>query len=364
MDRLPLWRMGSQGATNRGWDATRSFQGNAGASFSRLPEENRGECCRLRCYPCPDAREADWGLEKDHRVRQEAWPSLSSSGYEQADGPGSPEGYGVAERDLSRWLYAECCGVSGVQESRHTEGYLGLDAGDSGERQGDVLLSATDEEEIMLTVWFIRHAQSLANAGEKTNDPGAIELTDLGQKQADYIGNYFERDPDLIVSSPFIRARQTAQFLTSRVPNVPAEVWPVQEFTYLNPERCQNTTTAERSPMADEYWERYDPHYVDGGSAESFASLMERVDSMWNILLEMRGDKWVVMFSHAMFIKAALWRWLHPDDRITPQGMRHYRNFLYSFPIPNGSILEAGFDRQLSFGPPLTDHLPEELKEK
>lgn len=214
----------------------------------------------------------------------------------------------------------------------------------------------------MLKVWFIRHGQSQANAGEKTSDSSGIELTELGRKQADYIGNYFERDPDLIVSSPYLRALQTAQFLTSRVPNAPFEIWPVQEFTYLSQERCRDTTVTERGPMAGEYWDRYDPHYVDGDLAESFASLMTRVDSMWNILLEMRGDKWVVLFSHAMFIKAALWRWLHPDNRVTPKGMRHYRNFLYSFPIPNGAILEADFDRNLSFGPPWTEHFPDDLR--
>ena len=138
----------------------------------------------------------------------------------------------------------------------------------------------------MLNIWFIRHAQSQANAGEKTNDPSAIELTSLGREQAGLIASHFERAPDLIVTSPYRRAQQTAQCLTKRFPEVPHETWPVQEFTYLSQERCRDTTVTERVPMAGEYWDRYDPHYVDGEPAESFAAFIGRVDSMWTKMRE------------------------------------------------------------------------------
>ena len=214
----------------------------------------------------------------------------------------------------------------------------------------------------MLNIWFIRHGQSQANAGQKTSDSSGIELSSLGRKQAELVADHFSKAPDLIVSSPYARARQTSECLTRRFPKVPFETWPVQEFTYLAHERCENTTETERVPLAHEYWERYDPHYVDGEAVESYAGFMARVEETWTRLTSDHRDKWVVVFSHAHFIKASIWWWLHPKDRLTPKGMRRYRNFLYSVPIPNGAILKASLGDEFSFGVPLIDHIPEDLR--
>ena len=55
------------------------------------------------------------------------------------------------------------------------------------------------------------------------------------------------------------------------------EEWPIQEFTYLDPARCQNMTPAERAPMVRAYWELADPTHVDGAGAESFTAFLSRV---------------------------------------------------------------------------------------
>jgi len=52
-------------------------------------------------------------------------------------------------------------------------------------------------------VSFIRHAESAANAGVATSDPGTISLTQLGHEQALAVSRYFGTTPDLIVCSPF-----------------------------------------------------------------------------------------------------------------------------------------------------------------
>lgn len=214
----------------------------------------------------------------------------------------------------------------------------------------------------MLNIWFIRHAQSQANAGQKTSEPSEIGLSPLGLQQAELVADHIKQAPDLIVSSPYLRARQTSECLTTRFPQVPFETWPVQEFTYLSQERCGDTTETERIPLSYEYWDRYDPHYVDGEAVESYAGFMARIEETWIRLTSDHRDKWVVVFSHAHFIKASIWYWLHPEDRLTPKGMRRYRNFLYSVPVPNGAILKASFGEEFSFGVPLMDHIPEGLR--
>jgi broad specificity phosphatase PhoE len=59
----------------------------------------------------------------------------------------------------------------------------------------------------MKTIYLIRH-------GQKVNQPGDPPLTDLGKKQAILTANHIKSlSFDLIVSSPSLRARQTAQII-------------------------------------------------------------------------------------------------------------------------------------------------------
>ena len=213
----------------------------------------------------------------------------------------------------------------------------------------------------MLNIWLIRHAQSQANAGERTADPALIELTAMGREQGSHLTDLFGRAPDMLVSSPYLRARQTAQFVADKHPDVPLETWPVQEFTYLDRRRCLNTTLAERIPMAREYWDRNDPLYMDGVGTESYAGLMGRVDDMWKRLLAGYDGKWVVVFSHAIFIRAALWHWLCEGDRVSEIGMKRFRSFLRAYAIPNAALLKVRYDGEFWAGQVKAEHIPEQL---
>lgn len=213
----------------------------------------------------------------------------------------------------------------------------------------------------MSIIWFIRHTQSQANAGERTIDPALIELTHLGKEQAIHIAEFFEQQPDIVVTSPYLRTRQTAQPLLDRLLNVPHEVWPVQEFTYLDYNRCRNTTVIERRPLVNEYWERNDPYYIDGERAESFASLLERVAQMWQKLRDEYDGKWVVIYSHAQFIRAALWYWLYADMKVSPQGMKSYRSFSFAIPIPNAAIIKLRYESEVWYSPVQIRHIPPHL---
>ena len=210
----------------------------------------------------------------------------------------------------------------------------------------------------MLNVWFIRHAQSQANAGERTADPALIELTPLGREQAAHVAGLFGRAPDLLVTSPYLRAWQTAKFVAGKYPDMPLETWPVQEFTYLNRQRCLNTTLAERIPMAREYWDRNDPHYVDGEGTESYAGLMGRAADLWKRLLAGYDGKWVAVFSHAQFIRAALWHWQCGGDRESEASMKRFRSFLRAFAIPNGAVLKARYDGEFWHSAVQSGHIP------
>ena len=214
----------------------------------------------------------------------------------------------------------------------------------------------------MQTIVFIRHAQSQANAGDRTADPAAIALTPLGREQAVHIAGIFANPPHLVVCSPYLRAQQTAEPLLQRYPNNQREIWPVQEFTYLAFDRCRDTTVQERQPMATEFWDRNDPAYKDGIGAESYAEFMNRVESTWRRLQTESIARDVVIFTHAQFIKAAIWFALHPGDHLSEKGMRRFRHFLYSFPVPNGAIVRTRLEPTFWTGTVDESHIPMPLR--
>jgi broad specificity phosphatase PhoE len=93
---------------------------------------------------------------------------------------------------------------------------------------------------------FIRHGQSTGNVGIPCEDLSLQELTEKGRQQAREVATNWTQTPDLIVTSPYLHAQQTAQPTIERFPSVPVEVWPIQEFAYLEPSRWNGTLSAER----------------------------------------------------------------------------------------------------------------------
>ncbi|HEX3732950.1 MAG TPA: phosphoglycerate mutase family protein [Mycobacteriales bacterium] len=153
-------------------------------------------------------------------------------------------------------------------------------------------------------MWLVRHGQSAANAGEATSDPATIPLTDVGHEQARKLARDIGWVPDLVVTSPFTRARQTARPLLDRCPQVATEVWPIHEFTYLASQRCANTTWQQRRPLVAAYWDREDLDFVDGPGAESFAQLAQRAKAFHRRLAEQKGS--IVAFGHETFFRTYL----------------------------------------------------------
>jgi len=195
----------------------------------------------------------------------------------------------------------------------------------------------------MKDLWFIRHAESLANIGRATSTPREIPLSDKGLAQAQALASAIDVRPDLIVLSPYQRALQTAAPLLERFPNVRTETLNVQEFTYLSISRCRGTSQEERKPWVVEYWQRADPNYCDGDQAESFAEFLNRCE---RFTFAMRGREFELafVFTHEQFIKGVLWNGLGLVPGISSVSMTAFDKYMCSFTIPNTSILPVKID--------------------
>jgi probable phosphoglycerate mutase len=199
----------------------------------------------------------------------------------------------------------------------------------------------------MPTVWLIRHAESAANAGLPTLNPGDIELTEKGWQQAEQIAQVFTVQPGLVVTSPYMRTKQTALPTLLRFPGSRQEEWPVHEFTYLSTSDRHYTTTHDRRPLVQAFWKRCDPTYVDGAGAESFMSFMRRARDIIE-RLKQHPERFIAVFSHEQFIHAILWLLLTGSDEISAAYMHQFQHFLTSLPLPNGAILKMHLSESLA----------------
>lgn len=155
-------------------------------------------------------------------------------------------------------------------------------------------------------IYLIRHGQSAANAGMRTDSPEDIPLTELGRRQARELLDRLQIEPELIVTSPYLRARETARPCIEKFPRARVIVADeAREFTYLAPATCRNTTAAERRGRVEAYWQAMNPCYVDGEGAESFEGLTQRAQTLCRQLLS-SSAKTIFVFSHEQLIKAIL----------------------------------------------------------
>lgn len=215
----------------------------------------------------------------------------------------------------------------------------------------------------MTMIWLIRHGESEANAGQSTGATAAIGLTPLGQAQAAALPAAFERAPDLIVSSGYRRAIDTAAPTRARFPQARYEQWPIHEVAVLSSASRHNTTPEQRQPLVAAYWQRADPHYIDGPGAESFVQLIERARDTLERLRQI-DQPFVAVFGHGLFTRALLWAHFVAPPALDAERMRTFRSFLTGFRVPNVSIIQVyrTSDRQLLFGRPSVAHLPAAMR--
>lgn len=166
----------------------------------------------------------------------------------------------------------------------------------------DLGLREADHHEIKSAqALVVRHGRSQSNAGQRTKTLYDVFLTDEGHQQAVHLAEFLPQKPTAIVHSPYIRTRLTANPSIDRFPEVEVLEWPIQEFTYLNPDKYNGTTHGERAVYTKKYWEDLNPEYRDGGIAESFADLWRRVDKFREDV-----DKLVpgaLVFTHGQFMR-------------------------------------------------------------
>ena len=145
---------------------------------------------------------------------------------------------------------------------------------------------------------LVRHGQTAANAARLLLGRADPPLTELGLRQAGAAAGVVDR-PTLVVSSPLVRARQTAELVAGDAQVVVDDRWIELDYGEYDGRPLDEVPT--------EIWDRWrtDPSYCPPGG-ESLATLGGRVREACAELAERGGDGDVVVVSHVSPIKAAV----------------------------------------------------------
>jgi broad specificity phosphatase PhoE len=143
---------------------------------------------------------------------------------------------------------------------------------------------------------LVRHGRTAANAERRLQGRLDLPLDDVGLAQVAGLAGWLGR-PDRVISSPLLRARQTAD--TFGVPYDVDDRWTELDYGAL-----------DGMPVADvgeDVWARWrvDPLYQAGGG-ESMATMNERVIPAAEELLADAAEQMIVVTTHVSPIKAAM----------------------------------------------------------
>ena len=194
----------------------------------------------------------------------------------------------------------------------------------------------------MLTVRFVRHAQSLVWAGiQPTTSDDLMPLSPLGSEQAKAFAQSVGEKPELIVHSPFVRTEQTSAPLRRKFPDVPSEVWPVHEFLCFDYKSFpQGIPFATWQAQHNHYWELLDPDYHQGASGESFRAFVARCRECLKRLegLARQGRERVLVFLHGYFMTELPLLVKNPSREVDTE---HMKAFLHADKVETVGILKS-----------------------
>ena len=183
----------------------------------------------------------------------------------------------------------------------------------------------------MKTIYLIRHAQSVANAGDNTDivtyANADIPITELGQQQAEQLAiwliKHVENVKEIFVS-PYLRTQQTAAPYVQKMQLLPTILDDLHEFNYLSFAKIKGKTFQELRNHAQCYWATNDVNFREDENCDSFASFFNQINRIREYFLE-KTDGVYVVYGHGFWIGVLLWQLLgRYSDELDMQKFREF----------------------------------------
>lgn len=184
-------------------------------------------------------------------------------------------------------------------------------------------------------LYFVRHGQSMANAGAFAMADREIPLSALGRQQVlDLLARWALR-PAQLYCSQMLRARQTAAYFAAAHGLAAQEIAELDEFSYLALATVEGKVPAEVAVLARDYWQRGDPAHRDGDIADSFDDFAARVEAFLARLHDFEDGS--VFVGHGIWIGLLAWR-LQGRTVNRPADMQAFRAFQTGMHVPNAGV--------------------------
>jgi broad specificity phosphatase PhoE len=174
------------------------------------------------------------------------------------------------------------------------------------------------------SLWFVRHAESAGNLAREAAEPSdaptldlpprdaEVPLSALGQEQAAALGRWFADEswrPSVILSSPYVRARSTAEAIVDAMdgalPVVIDERLRERDFGMWN--RLTHTGVAERYPEEARALREVGKFYFRPPGGESWCDVILRARSLLATLGHSAPGADVLLVAHEAVIKCFMY---------------------------------------------------------
>ncbi|MFW2176751.1 MULTISPECIES: histidine phosphatase family protein [unclassified Moraxella] len=177
-------------------------------------------------------------------------------------------------------------------------------------------------------IYLIRHAQSESNAGKLVRPNHEINITELGQTQANELAEWLQshiNEPiaDIFISQ-YVRTHQTAKPFLDKVGRSATMIDDLHEINYLDFERIKDLSFDEIRKLADEFWQK-SPSHQDSDVTDSFEQFVQRVKNV-RAFFDGLPDGTYVVFTHGMWIGMLMWQVLLGNSPRV-MNMQRFREF-------------------------------------
>jgi broad specificity phosphatase PhoE len=186
----------------------------------------------------------------------------------------------------------------------------------------------------MKTVYFVRHGESVSNAGGLILGAAKTPLTERGLLQAESIAERCSRlTIDVILASPALRTRQTAEVIAKRLGK---RVEYADEFLEWERGRARIGKRVDDSGIIEaekEMFNNLSNHDWRKDDAENFADLNERARKGLELLISRREEN-LLLIGHGLFSRILMGRAVMGSDFTG----RDCQRFLRSFKLENTGV--------------------------
>lgn len=197
------------------------------------------------------------------------------------------------------------------------------------------------------TILFVRHAESVANAGGVTMPNDKIPLSADGARCAEELAVRLPATAPRVLVSRALRAQQTAEPYCRRLGVVPIVEPLLDEFSIVCPSLIDGMTGAQRRVVVRPLWEEPDPHRRSGAQADTFMEFQERVQRFIDERLDELPDETVV-FGHGIWCGMLQWR-LSDRHAADAAGMRAFRSYQQGLRMANCEVVRLARPRPSSW---------------